>query len=176
MPGSNSGSANVIPTVPVSGQIPLIALEDVGFYCLWVLDHPEDSAGLDLEIATDEVSFADIARIFTEVTGRKASHQHVPLEKYLTVAEPYPNAYANWAAGRDAPRDESVMTWRQNFSAWWRYWGEGVCGPRNMQLLDSIHPNRIKSLADWMTKVGYDGTQRPILKGLEDLRTKASAK
>lgn len=104
MPGSNSGSANVIPTVPVSGKIPLIALEDVGFYCLWVLDHPEDSAGLDLEIATDEVSFADIARIFTEVTGRKASHQHVPLDKYLTVAEPYPNAYANWAAGRDAPR------------------------------------------------------------------------
>ncbi|KAH8891523.1 NAD(P)-binding protein [Thozetella sp. PMI_491] len=157
-----------------SGKIPLIALDDVGIYSLWLFDNVDQSAGMNLEVATDEVSFADIARIFTEVTGKAAAHQYTPLEDYMATAGPYPGAYANWAAGKDAPRDESVMTWRENFSAWWRFWGEGVVGPRDMELLDRIHPGRIKSLADWMTKVGYDGKRRSVLKGVEDLKRASS--
>lgn len=39
------------------GEIPLIALDDVGAYSLWIFDNPSESAGLDLEVATDQVSF-----------------------------------------------------------------------------------------------------------------------
>lgn len=94
----------------------------------------------------------------------------MPLEEYLPVAEPYPGGYSNWAASPDAPRDESFQTWRQNFSAWWRYWGEGHALKRDFEFLGRIHPQRIKTLAEWIRKVGYIGERKAVLKGLEDLR------
>ncbi|KAK5684095.1 hypothetical protein LTS10_003959 [Elasticomyces elasticus] len=139
-----------------NGKIPLIALDDVGEYSLWIFNNPSDSAGLDLEVATDQISFPEIAAVFTRVTGKKGIHKRVSLEEYLPKAEPYPNAWANWSAGSDVKRDESSMTWRQNFSAWWRYWSEGKGATRDMALLDRIHPNRIKSLEEWMRLKGYD--------------------
>jgi uncharacterized protein YbjT (DUF2867 family) len=63
------------------GKIPLIALDDVGAYSLWILDNPTESAGLDLEVATDQVSFADIVATFTKVTGKHGIHKVVPLEE-----------------------------------------------------------------------------------------------
>lgn len=156
-----------------SGKIPLIALDDIGHYSLWLFENLLESAGLDLRVTTDEVSFADIAVVFTKVTGKKGVHKYLPLEEYLPLAEPYPNAPANFVAGPNAIRDESSMTWRQNFSAWWRYWGEGINPPRDMQLLDRIHPNRIRNLEDWMRKVHYNGQRRNILKGVEDLKKQA---
>lgn len=157
------------------GKLPLIALEDVGVYSLWMFDNIEESAGLELKVATDEVSFADIAATFTQVTGKPAAHQFVPLDIYLPKAEPFPNAPANWAAGPMAPRDESTMTWRANFGAWWLYWGEGWPEKRNWALLDKIHPQRIKSLKEWMEKNNYDGQPKAVLKGVEDLKRWAQA-
>lgn len=156
------------------GKIPLIALEDVGVYNLWIFDNPQESAGLDLEVATDQVSMTDIANTFTKVTGKKGVHKKLPLDEYMEFAEPYPNAPANWAAGSDAIRDKDVMTWRENFTAWWRYWGEGKGVTRDMALLDKIHPQRIKSLEEWMRTVNYDGKRRGVLKGLDDLRAQGS--
>ncbi|KAK3670046.1 hypothetical protein LTR78_010077 [Recurvomyces mirabilis] len=152
------------------GKIPLIAVEDVGAYSLWMFENPSESTGLQLKVATDAVTFEEIAGVFTKVTGKKAVHEYVPLEQYLLAAEPYPDAPANWAAGPDAPRDESTMTWRENFGPWWRYWGEGFCENRDFALLDRIHPKRIKSLEEWMRLVGYNGQAKPVLKGAEDLR------
>ncbi|GCB18977.1 NmrA-like family domain-containing protein 1 [Aspergillus awamori] len=157
-----------------SGKIPLIALEDIGHYSLWLFNNPQESAGLNLKIATEEVSFADIAATFTKVTGKKALHQYVPLQEYLPMAEPFPNAPANFAAGPGAVRDESTMTWRQNFSVWWRYWGEGRAEHRDFALLDRIHPHRIKSLGEWMNMVCYDGMPKSVLKGVEDLKRAAA--
>ncbi|UPL01756.1 hypothetical protein LCI18_012690 [Fusarium solani-melongenae] len=158
------------------GKIPLIALEDIGVYSLWLFDNVTEAAGLDLEVATDEVSFADIARIFTEVTGKKGIHQYVPFEEYASSAEPYPGAYANFVVDPSQARDESDMTWRENFSAWWRFWGEGIVGPRNLDLLDRIHPTRIRSLSEWMRKTGYNGQRKVVLKGPEDLKNSLVAK
>lgn len=112
----------------------------------------------------------DIAETFTKVTGKKAFHKQLLMEDYMETAEPYPDAPANWAAGPNAVRDKSVMTWKENFTAWWRYWGEGKGATRDMALLDKIYPQRIKSLEEWMRKVDYNGKQKTVLKGLEDLR------
>ncbi|KAF1967447.1 NAD(P)-binding protein [Bimuria novae-zelandiae CBS 107.79] len=154
------------------GKIPLIAVEEVGHYSLWLFDNLPESAGLDLLVATDIVSFADIVRTFTEVTGKKAAHKYLTFDEYFPLAEPYPNAPSNWAADPTTPRDESFMTFRENFTPWWRFWGEGKAAKRDLALLDRIHPNRIKSLEEWMRKAGYDGSARPVLKGLEDLKAK----
>ncbi|KAL5046583.1 hypothetical protein BDW71DRAFT_207375 [Aspergillus fruticulosus] len=152
------------------GKIPLIALDDLGAYSLWLFDNPSQSAGLDLEVATDQVTFAEIAATFTKTTGKKGVHKRIPLDEYLDKAEPYPAAYANWAVMPDVPRDESFMTWRENFAAWWRYWSEGKGATRDMAFLDRIYPSRIPSLEAWMRMKGYDGRPRSVLKGLDDLR------
>jgi len=138
-----------------------------------MLDNVKESKGLFLKVATDEVSFGDIAKTFTAVTGKKASHIKVPLEGFAKKAEPYPDAPANFAAGPDAHRDEASMTWVENFTPWWRYWGGQVVEKRDFKLLDKIHPNRIKSLQEWMEKNKYDGTRRNILKNSEDLKRMA---
>jgi hypothetical protein len=151
----------------------LIALDDVGPYSLWLFDNPQESAGMDLKVATDEVSFTDIAAVFTDVTGKKGVHKHLPLAEWLPIAEPFPDAPANFAAGPNIIRDEATMPWRENFSAWWRFWGEGMAEPRDARLLDRIHPTRVKSLGEWMKKVYYDGQPKTILKGVEDLKKQA---
>ncbi|OJJ78045.1 hypothetical protein ASPBRDRAFT_167476 [Aspergillus brasiliensis CBS 101740] len=153
-------------------KLPLIALCDVGTYNLWIFDNPSESAGMDLQVMTDNVSFAEIAKTFTEVTGKPAVHKSIPFEEYASVAEPYPGAYVNWALGPDAVRDDSVMSWRDNFGAWWRYWGDGITKARDTTVLDKIHPRRIKSLKDWMKYVGYDGKQKNVLKMVEDWSSK----
>jgi len=127
---------------------------------------------MDLSVLTDNVSFGEIAKIFTEVTGKSAAHVTLPFEEYAPLAEPYPGASVNWALGPDATRDESIMSWRENFGAWWRYWGEGITKPRNTAILDRIHPKRIKSLAVWMKHVAYDGKEKNVLKMMEDWATR----
>lgn len=79
----------------VDGKFPLIAVKDMGPYSLWMFDNINESAGLALKIATDEISFADIATTFTQATGKKAIHRCVALKRYFPTAEPYPNAPAN---------------------------------------------------------------------------------
>jgi hypothetical protein len=142
-------------------------------FSLWLFDNVSESAGMNLAVATDDVSFHDIARIVTEITGKTATFKSIPFEAYADVAEPYPGAYVNWSLGPDVPRDDSVMRWRDNFRSWWRYWGEGLTPQRDYALLDRIHPGRIKSLADWIKKTGYEGRPRPVLKMVEDWRAKS---
>lgn len=153
-----------------------MALEDVGVFVKWIFDNPDHSAGINLEMATDQVSFSDIVSAFTKVTGRKAIHRVISFEEYLPKREPYPNAPANWAGDG---RDVATMTWRQNFTAWWKFWGSGMGATRDMALLDEIYPGRIKSLEEWMRKVDYQGgKQGSVLKGIGDLlarRHKAQA-
>ncbi|KNG44534.1 hypothetical protein TW65_08613 [Stemphylium lycopersici] len=146
-----------------------------GHYSLWLFQNIAESAGMDLRVCTDEINFQDIATTFTKVTGKKGVHKRLDFDEYFSHAEPYPDAPANWAAGPNAPRDESSMTFRQNFTAWWKFWGHGMARPRDLQVLDRIHPKRIKSLEEWMRIVQYDGKPKSILKGAEDLQRQAQS-
>jgi hypothetical protein len=147
----------------------------MGHYSLWLFQNIAESAGMNLKVCTDEISFQDIAATFTNVTGKKGVHKYLPYDQYFPLVEPFPGAPANWAAGPDAPRDESSMTYRQNFTAWWKFWGEGMACPRDLELLNRVHPKRIKSLEEWMRTVRYDGKRRSVLKGLEDLQRHAQS-
>lgn len=160
---------------PSDTKMPLIALCDVGVYNLWIFDNPSESAGIDLQVVTDNVSFGEIVRVFTEVTGIAAVHKTMPFEAYAPHAEPYPGASVNWVLGPDAVRDDSVMSWRENFGSWWRYWGDGITKPRDTAILDRIHPERIKTLAEWMKRTGYNGKRGNVLKMVEDWAAKNGA-
>jgi hypothetical protein len=146
----------------------------VGAYSLWLFDNPVKAAGLNLEVATEQVTFAEIAKTFTQVTGKTGIHKRIPLDEYLPKAEPYPGAYSNWTVPLDVPRDEAFVSWRENFSAWWRYWGEGKGATRDMALLDRVYPGRIRSLEEWMRVKGYDGRARGVLKDIHDFKSKST--
>ena len=51
-----------------NGHIPLVALDDLGWYARWMFDHPKESSGKQIDVAIDDVAWADLARTFTEVT------------------------------------------------------------------------------------------------------------
>jgi hypothetical protein len=151
-----------------------MALDDVGVFVKWIFDHPERSTGINLEMATDQVSWSDITAAYEKVTGKKGIHRRVSFEEYLPRKEPYPNAPANWASTDGSP---ATMTWRENFTAWWKFWGGGYGATRDMALLDEIYPGRIKTVEEWMRKVDYRGGKRgSVLKDIGDLISRAPAK
>lgn len=144
-----------------------MALEDVGHFVKWIFDFPEKSNGINLEMATDQVSFSDIVSAYTRLNNRKAYHRHMPLNEYLVKYEPYPDAPANWADGSGA---KATMTWRQNFTAWWKFWGSGKGATRDITLLNDIYPDRIQSLEEWMRRNNYEGPKKgAVLKNIADL-------
>ena len=71
------------------------------------------------------------------------------------------------AAGRPTgynadPNDKSTMSFRDNFSGFWNIWKYGVI-KRDYALLDEIHPNRIRSVEQWLR--GEDELGKVLGKG-----------
>ena len=75
--------------------------------------------------------------------------------------------------------DGSLMTWEENFSAWWRCWqlsgGDDPLIKRDYALLDEIVPDRIESVEEWMARnkewcmaVARGEMERRVLKLHED--------
>src|ERR1700747_3203299 len=124
------------------GAVPHVALEDCGYYVRWLFDHPERANGLDLEVAVDDIAYADLASAFERVTGHPARYIDTDLETYWKSGPLSPLADA--PAGYNAdPNDKSTMNIRDNFTAIWNLWKHRII-ERNYALLDEIHPNRIK--------------------------------
>src|SRR6266536_356205 len=67
-----------------SGAVPHIALSDCGVYVRWLFDNPSRANGMDLEVATDHVHYADLAKAFAAVTGKPAQYIDVTLDDYWT--------------------------------------------------------------------------------------------
>ena len=63
----------------------------------------------------------------------------------------------------EGENDETLLTWRENFSAWWRLYqrsaGNKGLLTRDYELLDRILPGRVKSIGEWMVKFGYTGDE-----------------
>lgn len=152
-----------------SGAIPMIHLDDLGEYARWVFDHPDQSAGLDLEIATAHIRFDEVAQAWTKTTGRKAAYVDVPLQAWLDSLAP---ASASSAHQVDASTESGVLTWHQSFTGWWNIYRHSGGGhpliSRDYKLLDKILPSRVRSIEEWMKKVGYKGVAKDVLKDRKD--------
>lgn len=150
------------------GAVPFIHLDDLGFYVDWIFSHPDISAGMDLKVAVDHISFHEVAATFTEVTGKPARYENITFEEYFTtgpLAKPASSKLGVEGAGEDDP---SLLTFQENFTAWWKLYqlssrNQGLI-QRNYELLDKIHPKRVRSLKQWMEKTGYAGEYKPVLK------------
>ncbi|KFY47803.1 hypothetical protein V495_01803 [Pseudogymnoascus sp. VKM F-4514 (FW-929)] len=148
-----------------NAKLPLIYLKDYGDYARWMLDTPARSNGLNLHVATEDISWADLTTAFTELTGIKSVYKDVTLDEYFKLG-----AFANpeVKVGHSVTHDDpTLVTIRENFSGFWNTW-KAELTKRDYKLLDEILPTRVKSVKEWMEKTGYKGEPAPVLKDYRD--------
>ncbi len=67
-------------------KVQYIAPEDLGAFVNMAFDKPEDFNGLEIELAGDEFTMIEAARIFSKVTGRKVIYQEIPAEQIKSLS------------------------------------------------------------------------------------------
>lgn len=147
--------------------MPLVSLDDLGKYAVWIIDNPKRSAALELGVAIAHVTGAEQAAAFERVTGKKCVYNDIPLEEFLATTLPPGKIGAGASPGYDDPTNLSAAG---HFGPWYTIWkdsdnsGTTGCWARDYKLLDEIMPDRIKTLEEWMRKVRYEGVAKPVLK------------
>jgi hypothetical protein len=147
------------------GAVPYIYLDDLALYAKWIFDHPEESQGLDLQVATEHVGWKYLAETFERVMGKKARYESVSVEEHMP--KEWKMGDVKLGAEHEGEKDDTLLTFRENFSAWWRIYqrsggNKGVLR-RDYEMLDRILPGRVKSIGEWMVKVGYTGDENKAL-------------
>jgi len=131
------------------GVVPHVALDDCGYYVRWLFDNPERANGMNLEVAIEHVRYQALAEAFVKVTGHPARYIDTDLDAYWNGPL---RAAASLPAGYNAdPNDKSTMSFKANFTGFWNIWKHGII-QRDYALLDEIHPQRIRSVEDWLRR------------------------
>ncbi|KAL7756980.1 hypothetical protein ACKLNR_013973 [Fusarium oxysporum f. sp. zingiberi] len=144
------GEEVVIWRAPLTqpGAVVHVSLEDCAYSWHWLFDHPQRD-GIDLKMAIEHVRYADLATALQNVTGFKSRFFDVTLEQYW-IDRPM-SKRASAAAGIEEDVGESgTLTVKENFAGFWNMWrdsgGNDGMIKRDYELLDKIHPNRIRSV------------------------------
>lgn len=142
-------------------KIPLIYLEDIGRYARWIFDNPERSNGLELQVSTESITWDDIAKAYTRVTGKKAEHKRVTLEEAVGLLQNH-----DYRMGQDFdPQDPTLLSVKENFTGMFTTLNSGkMLDLIDYSFLDEILPDRLKSVEDWMRKTGYTGEHEMVTK------------
>lgn len=98
-------------------KLPLIYLQDYGLYARWLFDHPERSNGLELHVGTEDIAYVDLAKTFTEVTGKRAVYKEVTTDEYFELGL-FEDPDAKIGASHD-PNEPTLFTFRENFGGFW---------------------------------------------------------
>lgn len=98
------------------GAVPQVALEDCGYYVKWLFDNHEKAQGMDLDVAMSHIPYKELAAAFSKVTGKPARYVDASFDEYFSG-----QAVADLPAGYNAdPEDPATMSFRQNFTGWWK--------------------------------------------------------
>ena len=144
--------------------IPLISLQDIGYFARYSFDHRAEVSGKDLAVASDIVSQEDAVRAFTKVTGNKAIAVEKTVDEWfeLLVHTDRPLVYGT----------QGGMTWADNFIPFFSVFRDGYI-KRDINWIRSIHPG-IQSIEQWMRDNNYSATeyQANFTKSREDAQFK----
>lgn len=148
-----------------NGHVPMIALDDIGYFARYTFDHRAEVSGQELLVTSDIVGWDYLVETFKKVTGQKAIVLHQPLEEWFKNFNRADGPIANERAYGDGS-----TTWRQNFTGWWAMWQNDLL-KRDMEWIRKIHPN-VTTLERWMREKKYDGKlQVGLLKNTEEARS-----
>lgn len=140
------------------GSIPLIALDDLGWWARYIFDNPSSTTGKNLEIASEPSTFPHIVDTFKRVTGLPAEYEALSMDEYFKLwnGNEIPLAYD----------DPSGKSWEENFRAFWALWRDNIV-QRDMEWTRSIH--QPTTLETWMRDSNYTGTMGlALLKDVQD--------
>lgn len=155
------------------GSVPFVHLEDLGPYVHWMFSHIDQSAGMNLKVAVEHVSYDYLAATFAKVTGKPARYENISFDEYFTSDALAPVAEIKLGT-ETAGNDPSLLSYKQNFTAWWKLYQR--CGgnkgilQRDYEFLDEIFPDRVRSVEQWMRKTNYTGEMRPVLSNRGQLK------
>lgn len=140
------------------GTIPLIALDDIGWYARHIFDNAPSTTGMDFKLCSQMVTFPEIVETFERVTGLKGEYKALSFDEYFALWQ------GDFPLASDMPKGS--MTWEQNFRAFFHLYHDHVI-KRDMEWLSSIHPPL--TMEKWMRDTDYKGIpQFALLKNSED--------
>ena len=129
------------------GHMPMIALADIGFFARYAFDNRALTSGQELKVASEMVGWEHVVSTFTKVTGQKAVFKRLSIEEW---AETFDEATLR------EPFGGGPLTFRENFSSWWRLYRDDVI-KKDMQWIQERNPNGY-TLEKWMRETRYDGS------------------
>ena len=91
LPGLKEG-AYASPLTPDRG-LQQIALDDIGAFAAHVLEHRDQFNGRRIDIASDELSGKQFAKILSTVTGRKIGYTQISLDPIRAMSEDFAVMY-----------------------------------------------------------------------------------
>ncbi|KZP00638.1 NAD(P)-binding protein [Calocera viscosa TUFC12733] len=156
------------------GVLPVIALEDIGTYVRWFFANKERASNLDLVAVTDILPYPDIVSAFEKVTGKKGIWKDLPFDEFAKIRGMTDEIPAAFAHVSGEYHDPGGMSMKANFEGWWNAWRDSLVTWEkiDVKLLDEINPGRIRSLEEWMRRVGFNGEKKSILKDVADLMSR----
>ncbi|CAF1035490.1 unnamed protein product [Adineta steineri] len=140
------------------GHLPIVSVDDIGYFARYIFDHRIETSGKDLKIASQMLGWDELVETFKRVTNLPAVYKDLPYDEWVE-ALPWRDA----ALATDVPNG---ITYRDNFRAWWRLYHDDII-KRDMKWIEQVNPERV-TVEDWIRKTGYDGTPKPLLKGVVD--------
>jgi hypothetical protein len=144
------------------GHVPMIALEDIGFFARYTFDNRKLTSGQDLEVASDMVDWDYLVSTFTKVTGQKAIFVNKTFDEWASGLGDTKQPVAN-----ERPWGDGSTTWEQNFRCWWNIFHDDVV-KRDMAWIRKVNPDGY-TLEKWMRENKYTGQFDPqLLKNVED--------
>lgn len=154
------GTRVFVAPIGDKGVVPLIALDDIGWWVRYIFNNAPATTGKDFAIASHPTTFPELVETFSSVTGLPAEYKSISLDEYFELFN-----------GKAIPVASAVpqgKNWESNFRSWWSMWRDNIV-KRDMDYVRSIHPPT--TLDKWMRDNKYDGTvDHVLLKNAEDHR------
>ncbi|KAF7340326.1 NmrA domain-containing protein [Mycena venus] len=157
----------VVFAAPVAGgQIPMIALKDLGWWARYTFDHREEYSGRELNITSERVGWEYLVETFKKVTGKPGVFKPQSLDEWWRN---FDDGVENPVAS-DRTRGDGSRTIRDNFSAFWRVLRDDVV-QKDMDWIRRVHPGTY-TLERWMRENNYQGRTGTVLKNAQEGRGK----
>ncbi|CAF1598585.1 unnamed protein product [Didymodactylos carnosus] len=140
------------------GHVPIVSVDDIGYFARYIFDHRTETSGKDLQIASQMLGWDELVEIFKRVTNLPAVYKDVTFDEYIDGV-----GWKDAPVAQDVPRGK---TYGENARAWWRIYHDDLI-QRDMKWIEQVNPERV-TVENWMRQTGYDGTRKPLLKDMED--------